>query len=243
MSSTTWTPCALRSEARRLERRAWRAVEAQHRASTMRLADGLAEQQLLEDLLEAGKPPLPAAARRLHYLLATPFRYPSPFGSRFRAPTDPGVWYGADAPRTALAELAFWRWRFLLDAPALTALAPTPHTLFRARLRTRAVDLMRPPLAAQRAQWESPIAYAATQALARAAREAPLGAIRYRSVRDPRRGACVALLTPEAFAAPAPDETQGWHLSVTGERVAAVRAVGSEAFEFASADWPRERPG
>src|SRR2546430_10082011 len=75
----------------------------------MRLADSLEEQAALELLLEASKPPLPPAVRRLHYLLATPFRYRPHLGSRFRAAFDAGVWYGAEALRTALAEKSYWR--------------------------------------------------------------------------------------------------------------------------------------
>ena len=83
MSPTTWTPTALAAEARAWRGKAWRVVEAQHEASTMKLVDGPEEQRLLEQLLEAAKPPLPAAAHGLHYLLATPFRYPPlPGGSR-----------------------------------------------------------------------------------------------------------------------------------------------------------------
>ena len=79
----------------------------------MVLVDTLAEQHLLEDLLERAKPPLPDETAGLHYLLATPFRYPpTDRGSRFRRPSDPGVFYGADAVRTACAELGYWRWRF-----------------------------------------------------------------------------------------------------------------------------------
>ena len=64
----------------------WRAVEAQHRVSTMKLVDTLAEQSALESLIDATKPPVPPDCRHLHYLLATPFRYgaPYPTGSRFR---------------------------------------------------------------------------------------------------------------------------------------------------------------
>ena len=53
---------------------------------------------MLEGILDRSKPALPETAADLHYLLATPFRYASPIGSRFRAPADAGVWYGADAP-------------------------------------------------------------------------------------------------------------------------------------------------
>src|SRR5690606_34600079 len=54
---------------------AWRGVEAQHVVSTMRLVDHPDEQALLEQLLDDSKPALPRAARGLHYLLSTPFRY------------------------------------------------------------------------------------------------------------------------------------------------------------------------
>jgi hypothetical protein len=47
-------------------------VEAQHVASTMKIVDDAAEQDLLESLLEASKPPLPDPADGLDYLLASP---------------------------------------------------------------------------------------------------------------------------------------------------------------------------
>lgn len=76
MSSTTWTPLAVSSEARAWRGSTWRIVEAQHVASTMKIVDSAAEQEALESLLEAGKPALPDATSGLDYLLATPFRYP-----------------------------------------------------------------------------------------------------------------------------------------------------------------------
>src|SRR6185503_9702514 len=74
MSLPTWTRAALSSERRRMSGVCWRAVEAQHRVSTMKLVDTLAEQSLLETLVESTKPPLPPDCRHLHYLLATPCR-------------------------------------------------------------------------------------------------------------------------------------------------------------------------
>jgi hypothetical protein len=83
-------------------------VEAQHIASTMKIVDNEAEQTLLENLLEDSKPVQPTLGRgngpRVHYLLATPFRYtPACGGSRFRALTDPGVFYGAESVLSAHA--------------------------------------------------------------------------------------------------------------------------------------------
>ena len=137
MSSRTWTLPAVESEASRFAGDVWRAVEAQHVASTMALVDTLDEQRLLEDLLEEGKPGIPAAAARLDYLLATPFRYrPPPGGSRFRGDNDPGVFYAADEVRTACAELGYWRWRHLLDSPALAAMPTKPQTVFQVKVST-----------------------------------------------------------------------------------------------------------
>ena len=71
------------------QRDLWRGVEAQHQVATMRLVDDLREQELLEQLLEASKPPLPPDASAAHYLLSTPFRYVSPWPSRFRTIPSP----------------------------------------------------------------------------------------------------------------------------------------------------------
>jgi hypothetical protein len=224
----------LRKAARRIDAKPWRVVEAQHRASTMRLVDTLVEQRALEDLLEAGKPPLPTEAAHLHYLLATPFRYPAPppAGSRFRAIGDPGVWYGATAPHTALAEVAYWRLKFLADSPATPDLPPVPHTAFRAEVAGTALALTDVAFARRRAQWEDPASYIATQALARAARAAGIALIRYRSVRDPQHRACTAVLTPKAFRRSEPLEQHGWLIKVTRARVLAETQSGAERIAF-----------
>jgi hypothetical protein len=210
----------------------------------MRLVDSLDEQQLLERLLEGSKPPLPEPTRKLHWLLFTPFRYPPPpGGSRFRGVTDPGVFYGADVVRTACAELGYWRWRHLADSPALEAMPTKPQTLFRARIATGVIDLRAAPWSARRALWTQPADYAATQALARKAREDGVGAIRYESVRDPDRGGCCAVLTSAAFEKGSPLEQQTWMLSVTRDRVVWRRTgvLRDEAFEFAVSGWQVSR--
>src|SRR5260221_4529061 len=120
MSSSTWTPAALSSEARPLSGVCWRLVEAQHHVSTLKIVDALDEQQLLESLIEDGKPPVPPECRHLHHLLATPFRYGTryPSGSRFRrAGMTEAVFYAADLAQTAVAELAFHRLLFLAESP------------------------------------------------------------------------------------------------------------------------------
>lgn len=225
----------------------------------MKLVDTLAEQALLEDALEASKPPLPADCQQLHYLLATPFRYGAPYprGSRFRrAGHTAGVFYASRTPATAIAEMAFHRLVFFADSPA----TPWPHnagevTVFAIEIRSRAaIDLTRPPLDRARRQWTSPTDYEACQALADAAREGGIEAILYESVRDPARGLDVAVLACRAFSGRAPSERQTWrmHLSASGVRADCAHPdtrleFGRQAFandpRIAAFEWNRPARG
>ncbi len=235
MSSSTWTLRAVGSEALRARRRLWRAVEAQHIASTLRLVASVEEQLVLELLLDQNKPPLPADSGDLHYLLATPFRYSSPIGSRFRGPADFGIWYGAEAQRTACAELGYWRWRFLADSETLQSLGPSPQTVFRAGIDGRLIDLTRPPFKRSRAEWTHPSDYSPTQQIARVAHEAGIDAIRYESVRDPEHGAAVAVLRPACFKPRKLLEQSTWFLTV--RRAAVIWQREGETFEFDATAW------
>lgn len=238
MSSSTWTPHAVASEAFRWDGTVWRIVESQHVASTMKIVDDLDEQAVLEALLEGSKPLVPREAAHLDYLLATPFRYwPPPGGSRFRAITDPGVFYGAEDVRTAAAEVGYWRWRFLKDAVGLARIGPVPHTAFSAEVGTRIVDLRSPPFSRQAARWEDPVDYRYTQGFAAVAREARLGAIQYRSVRAGPPAWCMAVLEPQAFARPAPNPVQQtWYLAVSPEQVK-WRSTAGESFMQPMTRW------
>jgi hypothetical protein len=237
VSCTTWTPLAVSSEARAWAAPAWRLVEAQHVASTMKIVDDAAEQDVLERLLESSKPPQPSSVSRLDALLATPFRYdPRRGGSRFRGATDPGVFYGAESVRTACAELGYWRWKFLQDAVDLERIEPVAHTAFRVQLATDVVDLREPPFANDLSVWKHPTDYSATQTFARVARQAHIGGILYASVRDPEAGWCVAILDPAAFASPKPDPAmQTWWLAVQQDVV--VWRRDHERLVFAASPW------
>jgi RES domain len=228
--STIWTPRAVASKSVSRTLKLWRAVEAQHVASTRRLTDTADEQILLENLLESSKPPLPPEAAALGYLLATPFRYPSPYGSRFRAPDDPGAWYGAEEPRTACAELGYWRWRFLLDSEGLNGLGPSAQTVFQAGLRGSVVDLTKAPFVRDSKRWMHPGDYGPTQAFGRTVRESKVDIIRYASVRDPQHAACGAALTPVAFHPRKPLAQRTWFLTVSKTRVTWQR--DGEVYDF-----------
>jgi hypothetical protein len=203
----------------------------------MRLVDSMAEQSTLETLLEESKPPLPPAVRGLHYLLATPFRYRPLLGSRFRGPFDEGVWYGAEALRTALAEKSYWRLRFLLESPGTPDLKPVPHTAFRASVRTAAaVDLTAAPFVRERATWTARASYRETQAFATAARAARIELIRYESVRDPEHELCAAVLDPAVFGRGRPRSQETWFLAASRSRVrCAPQGSDEPSWDFAAA--------
>jgi hypothetical protein len=212
--------------------KAWRAVEAQHVVSTLRLTGNNPEQQdLLERILEESKPPLPAETAGLHYLLATPFRYPpSPYGSRFRAWPDPGVLYAGFERRTACAEMGYWRWKFVSDSDGLREISASPQTVFQLGAQGYAIDLQTPPFHKRRALWTDPVDYTATQAFAREARAAEVALILYRSVRDPEPGTCVAVLRPGALRPKRPLGQETWYLTVTRE--GAIWQRESQRFVF-----------
>jgi hypothetical protein len=257
MSSPTWTPIALRSERRRLSSICWRAVEAQHRVSTMKLVGTLAEQAMLEDVIERSKPALPVECRHLHYLLATPFRYGGlyPRGSRFRrAGVTPGVFYASRTPATAVAEMAFHRLLFFAESPG----TPWPanageYTVFAARIGTsHALDLTRPPFDQHRAQWVHPTDYVGCQDLAEQARAAGIDALRTISARDPSRGINLTVLTCRPFATHKPIESQTWRIQLGASGARADCAFPDTRLEFNRqtfgsdpriAAMPWERPG
>lgn len=223
----------------------------------MKLVDTLAEQAVLEDLLESTKPPVPAECGHLHYLLFTPFRYgaPYPTGSRFRrAGFTPGVFYASDTVATAIAEMSFHRLLFYADSPG----TPWPenageYTVFSVSYAAKAaLDLSAPPLNRDRAAWMHPVDYSACQAMADAAREAAVDALRYESVRDPAPGGGtnVAIFSCKAFTARSPRTRQTWRLFLSASGVRALcdaprQQVGFDRAAFANdpriatMDWRR----
>jgi len=215
----------------------WRGVEAQHLVATMRLADNLEEQRVLEELLETSKPPLPEAAGRKHYLIFTPFRYRSPVATRFRRTSDPGVWYGAEELKTACAEVAYWKWRFLTDSDALAGEAlHTQHSFFKANARGRCADLTAAPWTASARAWTHKSDYSACQDLADEARRRNLAWIRYSAVRV-ADGTGGAVLRPEALSLGAAPAQQTWACKTTATGVYLQRAGSADRFEFPADQW------
>lgn len=223
MSSSIWTQCGGISRAAPFAGSVHRVVEAQHLSSTLKLVDDLAEQSVLEQLIERHKPQMPPESTfdSLHFLLATPFRYPPlRHGSRFGRRHERGVFYGAQQLRAALAEVAYYRLLFLEGTEATLPRLRVELTSFVADVATdSAVDLTAPPFREYEAQLASKTDYGAAQALGTEARRFGVAVLLYRSARDPQGGTNIAVFIPTAFARRTPRRYRSWLCWVTRDRV------------------------
>lgn len=240
MSSSIWTRCGGRSNARRLACEPWRVVEGQRIISTRSLVDSDAEHLLLEEMLDRSKP-APRAGPEfagLHYLLFSPFRYPPlRHGSRFARRHERSLWYGGEELRTSLAETAYYRILFFEGTAAQLAPHSMPFSAFQARVATAAaVDLSTPVFKKHVARICSPSDYAASQQLGSEMRADGIEAVRFPSARDPAGGMNVGLFTPRAFAAPTPLATpETWYCTITAAHDVEFRherATGIDTVEF-----------
>ncbi len=214
----------------------WRLIEGQYRPATLKIVDSLAEQQRLEDLLEASKPRIPPDCAHLDYQFSAPFRYGCyPRDSRFRRKGQtPGVFYASDNPLTAALESAWISVGFYRASPATPLPATTTaHTAILAEVQVPvAVDLTAPDNAAL-GVWDDPVDYTACLTLADEVRALGCEAIRYASVRDPAQGANLAVLTCRAFAQPRPVDSQSWHVYLTRDWVVLTNETLRQGYEFA----------
>ena len=195
--------------------------------STDRLVDELAEQDVVEKLIEEVKPPMPPEARGLHYLLGTPFRYGYVKPTRFRRARErPGIFYGSETLHAAMAEVVYWRLRFYAAAPGMTVPEGTiVHSAFSIPVEVeRALDLTAPPLVSGRTSWTDPESYEPCQQLAQQARKLGTQLIRYESVRDAPDGRNAALFDPAAFQRPVPTSAGTWHFRFRGQKLTAFAA-------------------
>lgn len=202
--------------------RIWRVVESQQQVATTALVDNLAEQAMLEDLLENSKPAAPPGAERLNYLLKTPFRYPPlRWGSRFGTRFEPGIFYAAHTPRTALAETAFYRLLFLHGMLEPLESLLSQHIMFATRCHTpQGIKLQQAPFAQHTALLGDPVSYAHTQVLGSELRAAGYQALEFISARDLQQGINVALFVPQALRSRQPEKIQRLLAQTTAQGVA-----------------------
>ena len=223
MSPNIWTECGAASSLRALSARPWRAVEAQHVSATRKLVDTDAEQAVLEDLIDLAKPPRPREPEfaGLHYLLATPFRYPPlRHGSRFASRSERGLYYGSESKQALFSEVAYYRLLFLDGTSAELGAVEVELSVFAVPVRTRrGVDLTRSPFREHEDRISAPGDYAASQRLGSEMRASGVEAFRYRSARDRDGGTNVGVFSPRAFESKRPRALETWRSVATRGRV------------------------
>lgn len=243
MSLSIWTQCGGLSSARPLRVSPWRVVESQFVSSTRKLVDSEDEQSRLEALIDGVKPPVPAAVAPLglHYLLSTPFRHPPlRYGSRFGRRSEPGIFYASKEEETCLAEIAYYRFVFLMGTTASLPLIETQLTAFKVSLRAaRGVDLTEGSFDRYASRISSKTDYAATQRLGADMRADGVEVALYLSARATLRGTNVAVFAPTAFGARQPVETHEWWCTTDGDKVELRRRslVTSQGLTFSRSDF------
>jgi hypothetical protein len=237
-----WRHCHGDDQIRPVAGTLFRLIENQEQVATLSYVDSLAEQSVLEDLLERSKPPYPNTTdplhslHSLHYLFKTPFRYPPlPWGSRFGQRHQAGIFYGGGSVETTLAEAALYRfvfWRSIAAPPVKPAIR-SQHSLFSARYQSeRGVQLQLPPFNKFAHELTDPASYSASQHLGSAMRAAGIEAFEYTSARDVKKGDCIGLFSPAALADKQPLETLPFLCVLTANDVSFKSLRSSELYQF-----------
>ncbi|SIS74743.1 RES family NAD+ phosphorylase [Neptunomonas antarctica] len=209
-----WQKCNGQNEIKPITGTLCRMVESQEQVATLGYVDTLAEQSVLEELLEGSKPAYPEETTSLHYLLKTPFRYPPLlWGSRFGRMTEPSLFYGGKSLEATLIEAAYYRLVFLFS---MQGTPPKPrlnseHTLFSVSYSSpKGIRLQNPPFDNYLSQLTHLSDYSACQQLGSSMREAGVEVFEYLSARAQNNEICVALFSPAAFSDKAPTGMDQW---------------------------------
>lgn len=200
----------------------WRLVETQETTATLGIVDSMEEQVLLEGLLDQVKPPYREGTQGMHYLFKTAFRYPPlEHGSRFGTRLMPSFFYACEAPQTALAETAYYRFVFLSDMQiAYSKQIDSQHTLFNASVKSdKCLDLCAKKYSSVRAKITDPQYYAYCQAIGQwAINHQGVELIRTESARL-RDALNVVISEPNVIRSKSPISSQTWLCRTSNDKI------------------------
>ena len=122
--------------------------------------------------------------------------------------------------KTALAEVAYYRFLFLQGTDADLGTVYADFTVFRASIKTtRGIDLTREPFVKLKSILIHPTDYQFTQQLGDKLRDAKVQAFRFFSARDKDNGINIAVLNGLAFDQKTPLEFMHWHCNANMDQV------------------------
>lgn len=224
----------------------YRLVESQEQIATRQLVDTLEEQAVLEEMLDAVKPPYPENMAHLHYLLKSPFRYPPlKWGSRFGRTFEPSIFYGGCSVDVTLVESAYYRFIFWhsMQAPPPKPIMRSVHTLFSVDYKTeKGMQLQSAPFDQYHDVLRHPSNYSVAQALGTAMRSQQIEVFEYCSARtnqnqelkskEKKQSICVGLFIADPFCTNQPKERQQWFCDISADEIIFKAVESSELIRF-----------
>lgn len=218
----------------------WRVVESQEHAATLHVVDDLAEQDLLEQMLDRAKPRYRDGTEGMHYLLKTAFRYPPlRWGSRFGTTAMPSYFYASEKPGAALCECAYYRFLFLDDMqqPYEESIR-SEYALFKVLLSSQAcLDLTSAEFAPAHEQLRSPNSYDYSHRVGRWAYDrGDIELIRFESARS-RLGINMAVAEPSVIRSKKPNVQQRWLCLTKPESVSFSSRESDVSYMFSFKDF------
>lgn len=236
-----WAACNGQDHIKPISGTLHRLVESQEQIATLGYVDDMDEQALLEDMLEAVKPPYPEDPNGYSYLLTTPFRYPPlNYGSRFGRTNEPSLFYGGCSPVTTLAESAYYRFVFICTITGVKASdkITTKHTMFSVDYHSNnGIQLHASPFNQFEAELRHPESYAHAQDVGSAMRASGVDAFEYCSARDVNNGLCVALFNKSSFQSLEPKNKADWLCITTLNQVSFKRLDSSRTYHYPVKDF------
>ncbi len=215
--------------------RLYRVVESQEEVATTVITSSKQDQSLLEELLETSKPKLEASLTKRHYLISTPFRYPPlRHGSRFGSILEAGIFYGSLELKTALAEIAYYRFRFLTDLEnSDTIIKHKPqsnHTGFYVNTHSeKGLTLLEKPFT--KMNLDDGDNYLSSQPFGKTMREADVELFKFSSARL-EGGINGAAFTQKAIKSSKPSGMEYWQCLMLDERIVFRKTLSKESLEF-----------
>ncbi|WP_068315805.1 RES family NAD+ phosphorylase [Polycladidibacter hongkongensis] len=191
----------------------WRLVEAQHINSCRKITESTEDYDLLESELEKIKPPVSEEFQNKHFLFFTPTRYKPYPASRFRvSDSDHAVYYASEDVKTAVYECLFYKLKTFAASPDSGLPA---NWINKSAIKTpvkacRHLDLTKSPYVELSNQWTDRKDYSCCIGLADEAYKNDVELIRYQSVRDPEKGANLAIMRASAFLEREPNVAGSW---------------------------------
>lgn len=187
---SVWSVCNGSSHITKISSDVFRVCESQEDVATMNIVGSLADQSVLENMIEASKP----GSLVGHYLVSTPFRYPPlQYGSRFGGTFEPSLFYGSQSVEGCFTETAYYRFLFF-SAYASANVVKNGYTSFSFKAVSEfSIDLTQDPFQAFAKDLLSPSNYGVTQELGSEIRSAGVKLIRYQSARSIKPNVNIAL--------------------------------------------------